>query len=70
MFSGYLMIDCLRSFLLVQSRVLAHLAGLGLVSVMLHCAIIKTVESVCTTGMHKTSCSGETRLVLHKPSSS
>jgi len=37
------MIDCLRNFCLVQSRLVAHLAGLGLVvSVMLHCANIKT----------------------------
>jgi len=31
---------------------------------------IKTVELVGLTWMHKTGCSGETRLVLHVPSSS
>ena len=64
------MIDCLRSFCLVESRGLAHLAALGLVSMMLRCMIVKlcnckTVKSVGITGMHKTGCSGETRLVLH-----
>ncbi len=63
------MIDCLRSFCLVESGGLAHLAALGLVSMMLLCVIVKTVESVGITGMHKTGCSGETRLVLHVPSS-
>jgi hypothetical protein len=33
MFSGCLMIDCLRSFCLVKSRGFAHLAALGLVSI-------------------------------------
>jgi len=32
--------------------------------------IVKTVVLVGLTGMHKTGCSGETRLVLHVPSSS
>ncbi len=64
------MIDCVRSFCLVKSRGLAHLAALGLVSMMLHCVIVRTVKLVDLTGMHKTGCSGEARLVLHVPSSS
>ena len=42
----------------------AHLAALGLVSMMLHYVIVKTVVSVGLIGMHKTGCSEETRLVL------
>ncbi len=53
-----------------QSRGFAHLAALGLVSMMLHYVIVKTVVLVGLIGMHKTGCSGETRLVLHVPSSS
>jgi len=68
--SGCLTIDCLRSFCLVKSRGFAHLAALGLVSMMLHYVIVKTVVLVGLIGMHKTGCSGETRLVLHVPSSS
>ena len=37
---------------------------------MLHYVIVKTVVLVGLIGMHKTGCSGETRLVLHAPSSS
>jgi len=70
MFSGCLTTDCLRSFCLMKSRAFAHLAALGLVSMMLHYVIVKTVVLVGLTGMHKTGCSGETRLVLHVPSSS
>ena len=70
MFSGCLTIDSLRSFCLVKSRGFAHLAALGLVSMMLHYVIVKTVVLVGLIGMHKTGCSGETRLVLHVPSSS
>ncbi len=44
--------------------------ALGLVSMMLHYVIVKTAVLVGLTGMHKTGCSGETRLVLHVPSSS
>ncbi len=44
MFSGCLTIDCLRSFCLVKSRGFARLAALGLVSMMLHHVIVKTVE--------------------------
>ena len=43
---------------------------LGLVSIMSHCAIVKIVVSVGLIGMHKTGCSGETRLAPHIPSSS
>ncbi len=70
MFSGSLMIDCRRNFCLVKSRSFVHLAALGLVSMMLHYVTVKTVILVGLTGMHKTGCSGETRLVLHIPSSS
>ncbi len=70
MFSGCLMIDCLRSFCLVKSKGFAHLAALGLVSMMLHYVTVKTVVLVGLTGTHNTGCSGETRLVLHVPSSS
>jgi len=59
-----------RSFCLVKSRGFAHLAALGLVSMMLHYVIVKTFVLVGLIGMHKTGCSGETRLVLHVPSSS
>ncbi len=45
-------------------------AALGLVSMMLHYVIVKTVELVGLVRMHKTGCSGETRLVLHVPSAS
>ena len=68
--TGCLTIDCLRSFCLVKSRGFAHLAALGLVSMMLHYVIVKTFVLVGLIGMHKTGCSGETRLVLHVPSSS
>jgi len=37
---------------------------------MLHYVIVKTVILVALSGMRKTGCSGETRLVLHVPSSS
>jgi len=63
-------LNCLRSFCLVKSRGFAHLAALGLVSMMLHYVIVKTVVLVGLIGMHKTGCSGETRPVLHVPSSS
>ena len=35
-----------RKVCLMKSRSFAHLAALGLVSVMLHCVIVKTVELV------------------------
>ena len=59
-----------KKFCMVKSRGFAHLAALGLVSMMLHYVIVKTVVLVGLIGMHKTGCSGETRLVLHGPSSS
>ncbi len=65
MFSGCLTIDCLRSICLVKSRGFAHLAALGLISKMLHYVIVKNVVILGLIGMHKTGCSGETRLVLH-----
>ena len=74
MLSGCLMIDCLRSFCLVKSPVswwgLAFLIALGLASMMLRYMTVKTVAFVGRTGMHRTGCSGETRLVPHVPSSS
>ena len=59
-----------EKLLLVKLRRFAHLAALGLVSMMLHYVIVKTVVQVGLIEMHKTCCSGETRLVLHVPSSS
>ena len=53
-----------------EVRGFAHLAALGLVSMMLHYLIVNTVVLVGLIGMHKTGCPGETRLVLHVPSSS
>ena len=64
------MIECLRSFCLVKSRGLAHLAALGLVSMMLRRVIVKTVKLVDRIEMRKTDGFGKTRLVLHVPSSS
>ena len=61
---------CLRALKpLVKSRGFAHLAALGLISMMLHYVIAKSVVSVGLIGNYKTGCSGETRLVLHVPSS-
>ena len=45
-----------KSFCLMKSRGLVHLAALGLVSIMLHCVIVKIVELVDLTGMHKIDC--------------
>ncbi len=64
------MIECLRSFCLVRLRGLAHLAALGLVSLILRCVIVKTVKLVDPIEMHKIDSFGETRLVLHVPSPS
>jgi len=47
-----------------------HLVAPGLVSMMLHCVTVNIVVLVGLTGMHKTGCSGETRLALHVLSSS
>ena len=46
---------------------LAHLAALGLVSMMLRCVIVELVDPI---DMRKTDSFGETRFVLHVPSSS
>jgi len=54
----------------ILSRGFIHLAALGLDSMVLHYMAVNTVILVGLTGMHKTGCSGETRLVLHVPSSS
>jgi len=48
----------------------AHLAALGLVSIILRCVIVKTVQLADLIGMCNTDCFGETRLVPHVPSSS
>ncbi len=58
------------SMLLMLSRGFAHLAALGLVSMMLRCVIVKTVELVDLINMRKIDCFGETRLVPHVPSAS
>jgi len=55
---------------IILSRGFIHLAALGLDSMVLHYMAVNTVILVGLTGMHKTGCSGETRLVLHVPSSS
>jgi len=41
----------------------------SLVSMMLRCVIVKTVKTVNLVEMRKTDCFGETRIVLHIPSS-
>ena len=64
------MIECLRSFCLVKLRGLAHLAALGLVPMMLRRVIVETVRLVDPIEMRKTDSFGETRLVVHIPSSS
>ena len=58
MFSGCLLIDCLRSYCLVKSRGFAHLVALGLVSMMLRCMIVKPVDLVERVQMRKTDCFG------------
>ena len=64
------MIECLKSCCLVESRGLAHLAALGLFSMMSRCVTDKTVKLVDPIETRKTDSFGETRLVLHVPSSS
>ena len=54
----------------MEARVLHNNHNCVSVQPLLHCVIVKAVESVGLTGMHETGCSGETRLVLHVPSSS
>ena len=51
--------DCLRSFCMVKSRGLAHLAALGPVSLILRCVIVKTVKLVGIMGLRKTGCTLE-----------
>ncbi len=70
MFSGCPITECRRNFCLVESRGLAHLAALGLVLMMLHCVIVKSVKFIDPVEMRKTDSFGETRPVLHVPSSS
>ncbi len=53
----------------MKSRGFAHLAALGLLSMMLRYVIVKTVVLVGLIGLLKTGRSGETGLVLHIPSS-
>ena len=48
----------------------AHLAALGLVLIILRCMIVTAVKLVYFSEMRKTDCFGETKLVLHVPSSS
>ncbi len=45
------MIDCLRSFCLVKSKVAAHQVALGPISMMLRCVTVKTVASIDLVGM-------------------
>ena len=59
-----------KKLCLAKSRGLAHLAALGLFSMMLRCMTVKTVKLVDPIEMRKTDSFGETRLVLHAPSSS
>ena len=63
------MIDCLRSFCLVKLRVPAPQDALGLVTMMLHQVIVMNAALLGHTRMLRTDCFGETRLVLHVPSS-
>ena len=60
------MIDCVRSFCVVKSRVAALQAALGLVSMMLQCVIVNRVATNLTR-MLRTDCFGWTRLALHIP---
>ena len=60
------MIERPGSFCLVKSRAFAHLVALGLVSMMLWYMTVKVVVLVGHIGMHRTSCSGETRLARTK----
>ena len=63
------MIDCLRSYCLVNLRGSAHLVALGLVSMMLLCVIAKPAILVDRIEMRKTDCFGKITPVLHIPSS-
>ena len=60
----------LEKLYLVKSRFFVNRTALGLVSITLHYVTVNTIVLVGLKGVHKTDCSGETRLVLHVPSSS
>ncbi len=68
MFSGCLMIDCLRSSCLVKLRGFVHLAALGLVSKMLRGVVVKSVLYIIV--MRKIDGFGETNFVPYVLSSS
>ena len=51
---------------LVKSWGFAHLVALGLVSMVLYYVTVMLIGHI---GMHRTDCTGETRLALHVPSS-
>ena len=51
--------DRQRSVCLVNSRGVAHLAALGLVSVMLLHVMVKAAVLAGLSGMHKTGCFGK-----------
>ena len=70
MFSGCLMIHCLRSYCLVNLRGYTHLVAPGLVSMILLCMSVKPVKLVDRKEMRKTDGFVKTRLVPHVPSSS
>ena len=63
------MIDRPRS-LCFKLRLATIQVALGLVSLMVHQVTIMNVALLRHTRMLKTDCFGETRLVLHAPSSS
>lgn len=63
------MIDCLRSVGKVKLRVAAPQVGLGLVLMMLHQVTVVIAASLGCTRMLRLDCLGETRLILHVPSS-
>ena len=58
------MIDRLRSFCLVKSRVAAPQVAQGLFSMMLQCVTVNFVASIKLTRMLRTGCFRGTRLVL------
>ena len=62
--------NSLKSFCLVKLRGFAHLAALGLLSMMLRRVTFQTMKSVDLTEMRNTDCFGKTRIVSHVPSSS
>jgi len=60
------------NYYLVKSRSFVHLVARGILLMMSYYVSVNTVVlgGLKLTGMHKTGCSGDTRLVLHVPSSS